>query len=114
MAGAVYDPYQQTALSNGQVGRTLVAGPTQSPRPSAQAINSAPKIVNSGALLTGDSATVPLAYGRVSIEGRVIAQATYGGALYIAVGWCLGEIYVIASFNPRAPAGRDCLFAKAE
>ena len=110
MAGSVYDPFQQSALTLGQEGRTLVSGqqPTQSPRPSAQAINSAPRIVNSGSLLTGDNATVPLAYGRVSIEGRVIAQATYGGALYIAVGWCLGEIYAFESVwinDELPPAG---------
>jgi len=87
----------------------LVLGPeVPPPRPTAQAINDAPKIANGGALLTADGAIVPLAYGRVPVQGRVIAQAIYSGDLYVAYGWGIGPMFGIEALflnSEAVPAG---------
>lgn len=91
------------------MARELVLGgapPTiQETRLSAQDINSAPTIFNSGQRISGDGATIPLVYGRAPVQGLLFAEAEYAGALYSGVIWCLGEIYQIESvfINDEAP-----------
>lgn len=62
------------------------------PRPSIAEINSAPQVRRGYTPITGDGATVPIAYGRVSMSGLIFAQVVSSGTLYLGVAWCLGVI----------------------
>lgn len=77
-------------------------------RPSTSFVNSVPTPKTLSVGQTADGATVPIVYGRQAVNGYVIAQKIYGGHLYVAVGWCLGEISGVEKVfinNEAVPAG---------